>query len=145
MQLTPIPRDGTAENVDASSEAVAQTLSGTLAFYDRIGFAPPWISFLASEEGAVVGTGAFKGPPKEGQVEIAYYTFPGGENRGVATRIALALVDIARSADPSVVVTARTLIEPNASHRVLTKTGFRCAGVVVDPEDGEVLEWVCDG
>jgi hypothetical protein len=59
--------------------------------------------------------------------------------------VAQALVQIARKSDARILVTARKLIELNASHRVLTKAGFQSSGVVVDREDGEVLEWVYGG
>jgi hypothetical protein len=52
-----------------------------------------------------------------------------------------ALVAIAASHDPAVLVTAQTLCERNASHRVLEKLGFRDIGTVEHPQDGTVLEW----
>lgn len=127
MHLIAIERDGTVENVGDAAEALAPTQAAMQEFYHRAGFVPPWIGYIAIEERAVVGTGAFKGPPKEGRVEIAYHTFPSGENRGFATRLAKELVRIARSRDPAVVVTARTPIEPNASHRVLALRCYTCA------------------
>ena len=36
---------------------------------------------------------------------------------------------------------AHTLSSANASARVLTKSGFRYVGQVIDPEDGEVCRW----
>lgn len=51
-----------------------------------------------------------------------------------------ALVHIAKSFDPELMVTARTLPEQNASKSILRKNGFDLQGVVLDDEDGEVWE-----
>jgi RimJ/RimL family protein N-acetyltransferase len=105
----------------------------------------PWGSYLAVEGSArrLVGVCGFKGnPDADDAVEIAYFTFPGEEGRGVATRIAAAMVKLASEATPAPgVVRAHTLPETNASGRVLTKVGFRRIGEVIDPEDGLVWRW----
>jgi RimJ/RimL family protein N-acetyltransferase len=110
-------------------------------FYKRVGFEPPWICYYASEDGEPVGNAAYKGPPKDGMVEIAYGTFEDLRGRGIGTRICSELVKVALEADPSVRITARTLPEPNHSTRILEKNGFKLLGTVDDPEDGEVWEW----
>jgi RimJ/RimL family protein N-acetyltransferase len=75
-------------------------------------------------------------------VEIAYFTPPGEEGRGVATAMAEALLRVSRAATPQVaVVRAHTLPERNASCRVLEKAGFAHAGSIVDSEDGPVWRW----
>jgi len=109
--------------------------------YDIVGFEEPWIGYLAFLGDAAVGTCGFKSAPCDGRVEIAYFTFPGFEGRGIATSMAAGLLAVARRQDPTVLVTARTLPERNASHRVLEKLEFRAIGLVEDPEDGIVLEW----
>jgi len=105
----------------------------------------PWGSYLALEGSArrLVGTCGFKGnPDAEGAVEIAYFTFPGDEGRGIATAIAARMVDLASDATPPIrIVRAHTLPEVNASGRVLTKVGFARVGEVIDPEDGLVWRW----
>ena len=105
----------------------------------------PWVGYFAFEGAPrrVVGTCGFKGPPDaDGAVEIAYFTLPGEEERGVATAMAHALVQVARTApQPVTVVRAHTLTERNASCRVLEKAGFQHAGNVQDPEDGPVWRW----
>lgn len=111
------------------------------AFYRVIGFNPPWIAYLAVEEGAVVGTCAFKGAPKEGVVEIAYATLTKFEGLGVATRMAQELIRAARSMDPAIRITAQTLPARNASTRVLTKCGFEQVRDVLDDEVGRIWEW----
>ena len=101
----------------------------------------PWISYLAEVDDRVVGTCAFKGPPTGGRVEIAYFTFPGHEAKGIATRMGRALLEIALRTDPAVEIFAQTLVERNASHRVLEKLCFEVFGIVDHKEDGQVLEW----
>ena len=105
----------------------------------------PWGSYLAVEGSArqLVGTCGFKGnPDSDGVVEIAYFTFPGEEGRGIATGIAARMVELATAATPPIrLVRAHTLPEVNASGRVLTKVGFTRVGEVIDPEDGLVWRW----
>ncbi|HEV2841490.1 MAG TPA: GNAT family N-acetyltransferase [Chthoniobacterales bacterium] len=89
----------------------------------------------------VVGTCAFKAGPRAGQAEIAYFTFPPFEGQGIATAMAQALIEIARTADRTIELTARTLPEPNASNTILRKLGFQFCGPAADPEEGTVWEW----
>jgi len=109
--------------------------------YGETGYEPPWIWYLAIEDDTCVGTCAFKTPPRGQEVEIAYFTFPPHEGRGIATRMAERLIAIAREEAPGLVVTAQTLREKNASTRILTKLGFELRGEVDHPEDGLVWEW----
>lgn len=111
------------------------------ALYDSVGFEEPWIGYVAFVGATAVGACSFKSPPRDGNVEIAYFTFPGFEGLGCATSMAAELLDVARRRDPEILVIARTLPARNASHRVLEKLGFRPVGLVEDPEDGTVLQW----
>jgi [ribosomal protein S5]-alanine N-acetyltransferase len=88
-----------------------------------------------------VGGGAFVGPPRDGRVEIAYFTAPELEGRGYATCTAANLCTIARGARSDIVITAFTLPETNASTAILTKLGLKYFGKAVDPDAGEVWEW----
>ena len=112
----------------------------TLALFDRTGVtSQPWSGFLAVDRSSntVVGTCSFVAPPDgDGVVEIAYFTFPAFEGRGVASAMAAATgaVGVRR-------VRAYTLPEKSASTRVLEKTGFDCLGAVIHPEDGPVWRW----
>jgi uncharacterized damage-inducible protein DinB len=140
--LVPILRDGTpGAPIGAKGENAARVSQATAALYERIGYAPPWIAYFICESGECVGTCAFKSAPRDGRVEIAYFTFPEHEGRGVASRAAAELVRIARNAAPSVEIVARTLPEENASTSILKKLGFSLTGTVDDPEDGSVWEW----
>lgn len=138
----PIERDGAVSRPEAALPAAARdVLTATIQLYEKLGFEPPWIGYLAFEHGVCVGTCAFTGPPVDGRVEIAYFTFPPHEGRGVATRMAQALISLSTAADATVLVTAHTLPEDNASTTVLKRLGFQLAGSVVHPEDGTVWDW----
>jgi [ribosomal protein S5]-alanine N-acetyltransferase len=143
MELIPITPASTAgssglpEGSDASLNFKMQ-----VDYYAKVGFNPPWIGYLVRDHGVPVGMGAFKGPPIHAKVEIAYFTFPEFEGKGLATRTCKALVETALAENPSVVVTARTLPQKNASTRILGKNGFEFSSAVQDPDDGEVWEWV---
>ncbi len=82
------------------------------------------------------------GPDATGAVEVAYFTFPVEEGRGIASAMAAELVQLAMSAQSAVVLLrAHTLPEGNASCRVLEKAGFAYVGPVIDPDDGPVWRW----
>jgi RimJ/RimL family protein N-acetyltransferase len=110
-------------------------------FYKRVGFNPPWICYYVQLEGSLVAAAAFKGKPVNGKVEIAYGTFPAYQQKGVGTRVACELVQLSLKTDPSVRITARTLMEENFSVRILRKNNFKLLGTIMDDEDGEVWEW----
>lgn len=113
-----------------------------IAYYEKIGFHPPWIQYFARLNGNWVGTVSFKGPPFSGKVEIAYATFPPMEGKGIGTRMCTEIVKLAKMENPEILITARTLPEENASTHILQKNGFHLQGPVQDPEDGTVWEWV---
>jgi RimJ/RimL family protein N-acetyltransferase len=140
VSLIPINRNGTLRGyAEALPELMGEVLQGTVGLYTTAGFEEPWICYLALASGTPVGTCGFKSPPRDGRVEIAYFTFPEAEGRGIATAMAAALVAIAKPFP--VIVAAQTLPERNASHRVLEKLGFRYVETVFHPEDGSVWEW----
>jgi ribosomal-protein-alanine N-acetyltransferase len=142
MELVPITvSGGPARAVPEPPAAVLESLAATAIMYRETGFEPPWIGYLAVDGDACIGTCAFKGAPREGRVELAYFTFPGHEGRGLATRMCTELVTLARRAEPRIVITAQTRPERSASTRVLEKSGFRFARELDHPEDGRVWEW----
>jgi len=142
MRLVPIPVDTLPELAPAAHTTFTEAMSqGNQAFYKQVGFAPPWIAYIAVERSVAVGSCAFKGAPRNNAVEIAYVTHPGHEGQGAATRMALELVRIARTTDPRVRIIAQTLPEHNASTNVLRKCGFAQVREAVDDEVGTVWEW----
>lgn len=142
MQLIAITAEGrTATPVGEIPETAAEVMAATADMYRTSGFVPPWIGYLAIDEDRIVGTCAFKCAPVEGSVEIAYFTFPGFEGRGIATAMAKALIALADATRPDLLITAQTRPERNASNAILGKLGFTLAGSVMHPEDGEIWEW----
>lgn len=141
LKLHPIRTDGTLAEASLIVPPVAREVIGSFASLYATGFVPPWLGYVAEQDGALVGSCAFKTPPHDGAVEIAYFTFPENEGRGIATAMARELIAIARAADPAVRVFAQTLPQPNTSTRILRRLGFVHARDVQHPEDGLVWEW----
>src|SRR4051812_5385358 len=107
MELIPILESGEPADLRGPLSAAAQNICSTSAgLYLKNGFKPPWIAYLARLGEDWVGTCAFKSPPRSGQIEIAYFTFPEFEGRRIATRMAGEMVKIAWAAQPDLVVTA---------------------------------------
>ncbi|MGE5927582.1 MAG: GNAT family N-acetyltransferase [Gemmatimonadota bacterium] len=128
-----------------SHAALVQAVAtNSAAFQERGEIRPPWGGYLALEgpSRVVVGTCGFKGgPDPEGAVEIAYFTFPGGEGRGIGSAMARALCMLA-SRQPGVrVLRAHTLPDLNTSARLLARLGFVHTADIADPEDGPVWRW----
>ena len=122
-------------------EAIVATYVANADLYRRVGFDPPWVSYVALDGKRAVGGGAFVGRPRENRVEIAYFTVAEFEGCGYATRTAEALVAIARKALPGIVIIAFTLRESNASTRILQRLGLKVCGDARDPDAGDVWEW----
>jgi ribosomal-protein-alanine N-acetyltransferase len=142
MKLLAIDRDGSISEFAGQIPEVGQSaIESTVQLYSRAGWIQPWIGYLALEDGVCVGTCAFTSAPKNNVAEIAYFTFPGNEGRGVATRMAALLISLAKGSAPNVVVTAHTLPEENASTRVLRKLGFVLEGPRIHEEDGQIWVW----
>ena len=124
----------------------------------RAHFSPHWLSLLSNSAsvdhwvhgfsmqhrltGKTIGSCGFKGPPdSSGMVEIAYGVEPEHQCKGYATEAAKALTSFAFNDSQVTLVRAHTLPGPNASTRVLTKSGFHFLGNVIDPDDGPVWRW----
>ncbi|MEM6800240.1 MAG: GNAT family protein [Bacteroidota bacterium] len=142
MEFIPITNESQAVSAFENHAEAKAIFMRSQHFYQKIGYSPPWIGYFTKEGDQFVGTAAFKGKPIDQKVEIAYATFEAFQQKGVATRMCQALVAIALRESPDIKITARTLREENYSTKVLRKNGFSLAGTVVDPEDGEVWEWV---
>jgi len=140
--LHPIKEHLSENSEFASIPGCAENLEMSVSYHASVGYSPPWVGYYASLDNVMVGAGAFKGRPLNGRVEIAYGTFESQRQKGIGTAICRSLVQLAFDIDPSVIVTARTLMEENASCKILKKNGFTKKGVVNDPDDGDVWEWV---
>lgn len=142
MQLVPIDLDDSKNDAYRSNADCAAILSMYPMYYQMIGYSLPWIGYFATLNGSeMVGAGGFKGRPMHNKVEIAYTVFKQYEGRGLGKKLCMRLVSLARETDPDVVVIARTLMEENASVKLLRRNGFLFKGIVHDPDDGDVWEW----
>jgi [ribosomal protein S5]-alanine N-acetyltransferase len=142
LRLIEIGADGAPARCPGHiSPAGRDVLEGTVHLYEAGGFHPPWVGYLADRDGDIVGACAFKSPPHEGRVEIAYVTFPEFEGRGIASEMTRQMVQIAREARPGTVIVAQTAPRESASTAILRKQGFTLEGEIEHPEDGRVWQW----
>ena len=93
--------------------------------------------FVAGDPPELVGWGGFKGPPRDGIVELGYEIAESRWGRGLATAATRAMLAEAFADDEVTLVIAHTLPERNASNRVLEKAGFVYDGEA--REGGEVV------
>lgn len=110
-------------------------------YYPKTGFHLPWVAYLVVREHQVVGSCGFTAQPKDGKVEIAYWTFAAFEGQGVASFACKELIKIAQHADPTLTITAKTAPGPNASTRILEHNNFIFTGIVQDDEIGDAWLW----
>ena len=139
---TPFLAGGLDTGFPSTAEADAM-LAEIIAGFERLAAPIDWNSFwaLAEPSGEAIGLCGYKGPPgADGFAEIAYFTFPLLEGRGIATAMARTLIDKAQVQGASAVC-AHTLPEENASTKILGRLGFAFIGAVEDPEDGTVWRW----
>lgn len=141
LKLVKIEKDGKVPGITHEG-IVEEVLSSTAQMYKNVGYQEPWLGYLAVLDGSCVGTCAFKSAPEDGRVEIACFTFPEFEGRGVATQMTQQLVDMALSNDRELTIAAQTAPAMGASTKVLEKHGFELVGLVGHEQDGEVWEWV---
>ena len=80
--------------------------------------------FVLGAPGVLVGWGGFKGPPRDGVVELGYAVSPSWEGRGIATAAVGEMLREAYAAPEVGSVIAHTLPETGPSVRVLGKSGF---------------------
>ena len=123
------------------SAALVANCQATAELYRRFGYVTPWIGYVAVVDNRGVGGGAFVGPPKDGYVEIAYFTLESEQGKRYASQTAASLVALARAHDPEIRLKAFTLKEENPSTRILRGLGFSIVGVAQDADAGEVWEW----
>ncbi|MEO0895265.1 MAG: GNAT family N-acetyltransferase [Bacteroidota bacterium] len=141
IQLVPIPITLAEAQSEEWASFPQDVLKGSIHLFEKVGYLPPFVGYGVSLDGQWVGTGAFKGPPQNNKVEIAYYTFPEFEGKGMGSAICKHLVSLAKKAQPELDIMAQTLPKESASSSILKKNGFKKIGEFIHPEDGKVWEW----
>lgn len=142
MNLIPISEKIIEKKYVKHNEFVLSVCVQVLKLYEKTKPNSPWLGYLFERESVIVGSCAFKSPPKNGRVEIAYFTFPEFEGKGFATEMANQLLVISAATDSKIQVYAQTLPGASASTKILEKLGFTFGGSVNHPEDGLVWEWI---
>ncbi|MEO6339863.1 MAG: GNAT family N-acetyltransferase [Caulobacteraceae bacterium] len=137
---------GGAVNAAKVEPLVRNIAAAQAHLYERTGAMAPWIGYLARDPASnmMVGTCSFVGNPKDGEVEIAYFTFPGAEGRGWGAGMAGALTAMAFDAPEVSRVIAHTLQQEGTSTHILRGLGYELVGDVIDPDEGPVWRWALD-
>lgn len=141
MELKPI-----ILNVDKSNEMYSSSNCQILLktydeYYKKIGYNLPWVGYFVIREEQIVGSCGFTGQPKEGKIEIAYWTFKEYEGQGISSFSCKELVLISNQSDPAIIITAKTAPEQNASTKILQNNGFTFTGIVQDDDIGDAWLW----
>ena len=110
-------------------------------YYPKIGFYLPWVGYFVVRQNKIVGSCGFTGQPIDGQVEIAYWTFKEFEGQGIASFSCKELISISKLADPTLIITAKTAPEHNASTKILQNNNFVFSKIVQDEEIGDAWLW----
>ena len=134
------PDEDYTKNIYASEDC-QDVLRTYKNYYPKIGFQVPWVGYFVIRENQLVGTCGFTGQPKDGQVEIAYWTFKEFEGQGIASFSCKELISISQKTDPGLIITAKTAPEQNASTKILQNNGFTFSEIVRDEEIGEAWLW----
>ena len=141
MELRILQLNEDASDVLFNSPDCQMLLNIYKDFYPKFGFHLPWVAYLIIVQNQVVGTCSFTGKPNNGAVEIAYWTFKEFEGKGIASFACKELINISRIANPSIIITAKTAPEHNASTKILQKHNFVFTNIVQDDEIGDAWLW----
>ena len=109
-----------------------QVAQSSLEFMRTFSLETPaeWFGYLVVEGATqeTVGVASFKGPPVDGALELAFYTFPGFEGRGIATEMVRFLLQRARELPKVKSVIAYTAPDNSTAAHILEKLAFRFTG-----------------
>jgi RimJ/RimL family protein N-acetyltransferase len=141
MELKIIPLDQDEASDISLSTDCRQVITMYESFYPKIGFHVPWVGYFIVRQNQIVGSCGYVGQPKNGRVEIAYWTFKAFEGQGIASFACKELASIAYRTDPNLTVTAKTAPVHNASTKILQNNGFVFTEMVQDEEIGDAWLW----
>lgn len=111
-------------------------------YYPLTGFTIPWVAYFIIRQNQVLGSCGFTGKPRDGRVEIAYWTFKEFEGQGIASFACKELIKITQNTDPTLNITAKTEMKFNASVKILKNHHFTFNKIVQDEEIGDACLWV---
>jgi RimJ/RimL family protein N-acetyltransferase len=141
MKLIPITQQEDKTNELYNSADCQTLLSLYDDFYPKIGYHFPWVGYFIVRQDKIVGSCSFVGQPIDGKVELSYWTFKEFEGQGIASFACKELVTIAKQANPSLTITAKTAPEHNASTKILENNNFVFTAIVQDDEIGDAWLW----
>lgn len=141
MELKPIELNLDKTNNVYRSDDCQMLLKAYEEYYPKIGYHFPWVGYFVVRDNQIVGSCGFTGQPTDGKVEIAYWTFKDFEGQGIASFSCKELVFISQQYDPTIIITAKTAPEQNASTNILEKNGFVFTEIVQDEEIGDAWLW----
>lgn len=126
--------------------------AGARAYFRELIIAHPgeehWLSaYVVATLGGVptlAGTAGFKGPPRNGSVEIGYAIVAPYQRRGIGAATVRALLATAFADDRVDAVRAETLPSLTGSRGLLAATGFVEIARRHDPDDGEIIVYAIE-
>ena len=119
-------------------QAITNMQERVLSSYDVHGFGMWLVS--RKQDGEAIGMAGLVKRDFLKHVDLGYAFLPDGRGAGYATEAAAAVVDYARSRFGIRRLAAIVSPENSASIRVLERLGFKRAGRVKFPDDGDVCE-----
>jgi RimJ/RimL family protein N-acetyltransferase len=143
-ELQMISKGGSPEGLNLKEGALPPDFITAMAIREiERGMETLWHSYFLFVEGNnAVGSGGFRGSPKEGRVEIGYGVAPSQQGKGFATAGAMLLVQKAFEQPGILEVFAETSITNIPSRRVVEKAGFQHIGQRNTEDDGLVDRWL---
>ena len=141
MKLIPITQQEDKTNELYASGDCQTLLAMYDDFYPKVGYNFPWVGYFIVRQDKIVGSCSFVGQPIDEKIELSYWTFKEFEGQGIASFACKELVIIAKQTDPSVIITAKTAPEHNASTKILENNNFVFTEVVQDDEIGDAWLW----
>lgn len=112
----------------------APDLAGWYVWYAMMRASREASELLACDVGDILMASAgFKGPPRDGEVEIGYSVLPRFQGHGYATEMVRALVDWAFLQPGVSRIVAETMEANTSSMRLLQNLGFVQAGPGIEP------------
>lgn len=133
LRLSPIGDDAMQKIIDAENDemlkqAYSEMLQGCIADSKNRIWYSMWVMELKEKPGIIVGDFCFKGPSKNGMVEIGYGLRDGFCGNGFMTEAVKAISEWALTQKNVNIVEAETSDDNEKSKNVLFNAGFKFSG-----------------